>query len=280
VYPPSVSPGTLRLTVLDVGQGLSVVAQTAHHALVYDTGPAFGESGDAGGRVILPFLHASGITHLDALIVSHDDEDHSGGAATLLGGLPVETVLTTLPPDSPRLAGHAAGRCAAGQRWNWDGVDFEILHPPRDAGGLKDNDLSCVLKIGAPGGGALLPGDIEKKAETLLVSAYGGRLASAVLVAPHHGSASSSMPYFVADAAPRAVVFSAGYLNRFHHPSAEIGRRYRETGSALYRTDYDGAVRLDIDADGNIQAQTWRAAHRRYWLHDPYADRGMENPED
>lgn len=280
VYLAPVPPGALRLTVLDVGQGLSVVAQTEHHALVYDTGPAFGESGDAGGRVILPFLRTAGITRLDTLIVSHDDEDHSGGAATLLGGLPVGAVLTTLPPDSPRLAGHASQRCAAGQRWNWDGVAFEILHPPRDADNLKDNDLSCVLKIGAPGGGALLPGDIEKKAETLLVSAYGEYLASAVLVAPHHGSASSSTPPFVAEAAPRAVVFSAGYLNRFHHPSTEVGQRYRATGGALYRTDYDGAVRMDIGADGAIQAQTWRAARRRYWLHDPYADRGMEKPEE
>ena len=152
VAPPAPAPGALWLTVLDVGQGLAVFVQTERHALLYDAGPAYSPEADSGSRVILPFLRASGIAQLDAMVVSHDDNDHAGGAASVLAGVPVAAFYSSLPPD------HAAWRaapgyrlpCAAGQRWDWDGVRFELLHPTAASYArerIKSNDRSCVLRI-------------------------------------------------------------------------------------------------------------------------------------
>ena len=116
--------------------------------------------------MIVPFLRAAGISRLDGMIVSHDDADHSGGAASVLQAVPVEWLLTSLPDLDPLLLqADQAVRCFAGQRWEWDEVRFEILHPSResyDDPAIKDNDRSCVLRIVAPGGRLLLPGRHRK----------------------------------------------------------------------------------------------------------------------
>ncbi|HEY3584002.1 MAG TPA: DNA internalization-related competence protein ComEC/Rec2, partial [Casimicrobiaceae bacterium] len=135
--PPVVPEGSVRMTVLDVGQGLAVVVETARHALVYDTGPRFNETVDAGGRIVVPFLRASGVSRLDTLIVSHADSDHSGGALAILRALPTRIVLSSLP-DAHEIvaAARRAGtvrRCGAGMRWHWDGVDFDLVHPAADS---------------------------------------------------------------------------------------------------------------------------------------------------
>jgi competence protein ComEC len=259
----------LRLTVLDVGQGLAVVAQTRNHVLLYDTGPDFGPGADSGNRIIVPFLRATGIHALDDMIVSHDDSDHSGGAASVLQAMPVGTVWSSLAADNPAIASAAhIERCAAGQRWARDGVQFEILHPAeRDYAEekRKDNDRSCVLRIQAPGGTVLLTADIEKKSESELL-ANGIPLAADILLVPHHGSRSSSSPEFVAAVHPKIAVFTVGYRNRFGHPKAEIVQRYVDAGSHIYRSDRDGALTIDLPAAGAVALQSWRASYRRYWL--------------
>src|SRR5438874_7935364 len=173
VSPPSPEPGELWITVLDVGQGLAVVARTEKHALLYDAGPAFNAFSDSGSRVILPYLRGEGIDSLDALVVSHDDRDHSGGARSVLEAMPGGLLWSSLSPDHALLAANAwRAPCVARRKWFWDGVSFEFLHPRAEiASGraARANNLSCVLRIEAPGGRVLLTGDIERAAERELV---------------------------------------------------------------------------------------------------------------
>ena len=269
VAPPAPPPGALWLTVLDVGQGLAVFAQTARHALLYDAGPAYSPEADSGSRVILPFLRASGIAQLDAMLVTHDDNDHAGGAASVLAGLPVAAFYSSLP------AGHAAWLaargyrlpCAAGQAWDWDGVRFELLHPTAASYAntrIKSNDRSCVLKIASAHGAVLLTGDIEARSEQQLLARAPEGLRADVLVAPHHSSRTSSTPDFVAAVRPRWVVLPVGYRNRFGHPQQQVLQRYRASGAQLVRTDSGGAVLARFEDQG-ISVLPYRGLRRRYW---------------
>src|SRR5216683_2035487 len=260
--------GELWITVLDVGQGLSVLARTERHALLYDAGPAFNAAADSGSRVIVPYLRGEGIAALDALVVSHDDRDHSGGAASVLEAIPVGVLWSSLSPDHALLEAAAwRAPCRADRKWFWDGVAFEFLHPQEDipAGrAARANNRSCVLRIEAPGGRVLLTGDIERAAEHELLRRAPGLLRAEVLLVPHHGSATSSAPEFVKRVAPRYAVFTVGYRNRFGHPREDVLARYREAGSELLRTDAAGAIRLRLEP-GNLQVDAERDRARRYW---------------
>lgn len=164
------SRGTFRLTVLDVGQGLAAVVATRHHALVYDTGPRFHETANAGGRIVAPFLRHTGFRHVDGLIVSHVDLDHSGGAESLLQLVPLGWFSSSLPDDHAIVArARAKGvalTCLAGQRWTWDDVRFTVLHPTladvHDTA-TKTNDRSCVVRIDTEHGSALLTGTSKQR---------------------------------------------------------------------------------------------------------------------
>ena len=266
--PPRPPPGDLWLTVLDVGQGLAVVARPRGHALLYDTGPAFSDQVSAGERIVVPYLRASGIRRLDGVIISHDDLDHSGGALAVLQAVPVQWLSSPLSDVHPiSEAATRRRRCSAGERWEWDGVAFEMLHPDAESYndfGLKDNDRSCVLRIDSPYGAVLLPADIERRSEIEMLRSSPGRLSTDVLIAPHHGSRTSSTPEFVRAVAPRLVVFSVGYRNRFGHPHPAVVRAYREQGSERVRTDLAGAVLVKISSSG-IETSGWRQLERRYW---------------
>jgi competence protein ComEC len=265
--PELVEPGALRLTVLDVGQGLAVVAQTRHHALLYDTGPDYSGDADAGNRIVVPFLRATGVTRLDGLVLSHDDIDHIGGAASVLHAVPVGWVASSLPEDHSLRAQTAAFlSCLDGQHWEWDGVRFDMLHPapgetPRSR---RDNDSSCVLKVTTASGSVLIPGDIESRAEAELVARAGARTQSTLLVAPHHGSRTSSSEVLLHAVQPKAVAFTAGYRNRFGHPKPEVVERYRARNVEALRSDRDGALLVDF-AEGRMSVIRWREAERRYW---------------
>jgi competence protein ComEC len=266
--PPGPRPGELWLTVLDVGQGLAVLARTERHALLFDAGPRFSESADSGSRVILPYLRSEGIDRLDALVVSHDDNDHAGGAQSLLDALPVDALWASLPADHALLAaGNYRLPCLAGRRWRWDGVAFEFLHPGSGSpeGFLaRVNNRSCVLRIEGGGGRVLITGDIELAAERQLLQRAPGLLTAEVLLVPHHGSKTSSSPEFVRQVAPHHAVFTVGYRNRFGHPRAEVLERYRAAGSSLLRTDESGALQMRFGA-GSLQIAAQRDSARRYW---------------
>jgi competence protein ComEC len=277
VIPLLPAPGEFRVTVLDVGQGLAVLVQTHAHALLYDTGPRYSETADAGNRIIAPMLRGIGVERLDALVVSHQDSDHSGGAQSLLQTLPVATLLSSLPPDNSivrlrEARGETATRCAVGQSWNWDGVEFAVLHPveanyvnPK----LKPNDLSCVLRVANGGGSALLTGDIEARTEVDLVRRSGEALHTNVLVVPHHGSRTSSTPAFIAAVYPEVAAFTPGYRNRFRHPRPEIVERYVSAGVTSYRTDYDGALTFDFGKSAPAAPRREREHDARYWREAP-----------
>jgi competence protein ComEC len=267
VHPPAPAPGTAWITFLDVGQGLATAVRTAHHALVYDAGPAYSLDADAGNRVVVPYLRATGVTALDAVIVTHNDNDHAGGAGAVMRTLPPALLLSSLAADHPAQAlARYRMPCYAGQRWNWDGVAFEMLYPTAES---YDRDLrranwrSCVLRITAHGHTVLLTGDIEARDEQALLAA-GAPLAAEVLLVPHHGSRTSSTPPFIDAVAPRLAVFTVGYRNRFGHPRADVAARYSDRGVQLLRTDQTGAIALTLDERG-VAAAAWREAAPRYW---------------
>lgn len=259
--------GDVWLTVLDVGQGTAAVVRTRRHALLYDAGPRFSESFDTGSAAVVPYLRAQGLRALDMLVVSHSDNDHQGGVESVLREIPARTVLAGEPGEYP--AGLTPARpCVRGQRWQWDGVDFEILSPAPDSI-MSGNNASCVLSIAAPGGRVLLPGDIEREVEGELWRE--GALAPVdILLLPHHGSRSSSTPLFVEALRPRYAVATADYRNRYGFPKADVSARYREAGATLLVTGYTGAVEFRLDhALGLAEPVLHRVAGRRYWHHLP-----------
>ncbi|KXU86330.1 competence protein ComEC [Paraburkholderia monticola] len=276
--------GAFRLTALDIGQGTSVLVQTAHHALLFDTGPG-PESTHAGERVVVPFLQAQGVTTLDTLMISHADSDHAGGAPAVLEAIEVRQLVAALEPDHalwPMATQHGAQTlpCVAGQRWQWDGVEFTVLWP--DAGALtgKPNDHCCVLRVStlptrastnAPRYTALLTADIEASTERALLARDRDLLRAQVLVVPHHGSKTSSTEPFLDSIDPSIALFQVGYENRFHHPNAGVFARYVARHIELARSDRDGAVRVDVDPvapgeDGAaLELERYRDTQRRYW---------------
>lgn len=267
--PDPLPHGEAAVTMLDVGQGLAVVVRTRQHTLLFDTGPAWSAEADSASRIVLPYLRGEGVERLDALIVSHDDRDHTGGLASVLRGQKVGWLLTSLPPDHPALkGGPAATSCLAGQRWQWDGVGFRMLHPlARDAGRAgRDNARSCVLRIDAGGASVLITADIERDSEAALLAA-GAPLAATILVVPHHGSATSSTEAFLDAVRPAWGWIPAGYRNRFGHPHADVVSRYRHRAVRLLRSDASGAVSARLAPDG-VRVEAWRARRQRYW-HDP-----------
>lgn len=264
--------GRVAATVLDVGQGLAVVAQTRRHSLLYDAGPRYGPSFNAGEAVVLPFLRKNGIQRIDVLVQSHGDNDHSGGLAGLIGNIPIARVLSGAPEAIPAAAERASRggffpsrvqACQDGQSWDWDGARFEMLHPAPDSP-LEGNDRSCVLKITVGETSLLLPGDIEANAERRLLARRGAGLQAAVLVAPHHGSKTSSTPAFIRAVAPQLVVFPVGYRNRFNLPNQAIIDRYREQGATLLTTARSGAMQLKIGG-AEIEIAEYRKHRRRFW---------------
>ncbi|MDZ7737025.1 MAG: DNA internalization-related competence protein ComEC/Rec2 [Gammaproteobacteria bacterium] len=258
---PRPAPGEYRFAVLDVGQGLAAVVETARHVLVYDTGARFSDSFNAGAAVVVPYLRSRSHDRLDMLIVSHGDNDHIGGTAALDGAFPIDRVLSSVPSELPETAEH----CRQGQAWQWDGVHFRILHPPAVTG-VNDNNQSCVLRIAGPGGTVLVPGDIEASAERLLIERAARALAADVLVAPHHGSRSSSTPRFIRTVQPDYTVFSTGYRNRYQFPDSDIIQRYEARDVTLFNTAADGAVLFDVGRDG-IRISKARLFQRRFWHH-------------
>jgi competence protein ComEC len=267
--------GAFRVTALDIGQGSAIVIETARHTLLFDAGPG-PESTHAGERLVVPYLFAHGLSTLDTLMISHSDSDHSGGAPAVLESMLVRQFVASLRPREAlwRTAqdhGSAVLRCVAGQRWQWDGVVFDVLWPQAGPLASKPNATSCVLKVtSAAGRSALLSADIEADVERQLLQ-FGqlGQRAPAwlqadVLIVPHHGSKTSSTEPFLDAVGPRVAVFQVGYRNRFNHPHPTVFERYRLRHIELSRSDEDGAARMDVSAEVSIER--FRQTHARYWM--------------
>ena len=266
---PRPAPGQFELLAADVGQGNAVLVRTAKHTLLYDTGPRYSAHSDAGGRVLVPLLRALD-ARVDVLLLSHRDSDHTGGAAAvlaqqpqaqLIGSIEDEHHLQTLRPVQP---------CVAGQQWQWDGVDFAVLHPLAAdvASGQRSrnpNTHSCVLRISTPQGAvALLAGDIEKPQERALLERQ-APLAADVLLVPHHGSKTSSSGDFLDAVQPRVALVQAAYRSRFGHPAAPVMQRYHERGIAVWESAHCGAATWQSTDPAQVLCE--REQQRRYWQH-------------
>ncbi len=257
--PSAPSPGGFHVWLLDVGQGLAVVVQTTGHLLVYDTGPASPEGFDAGRAVVLPALRHLGHRRIDALVISHGDNDHAGGLAAVRAGLPVGRLLVG-GADAARLGGEA---CRVGEQWHWDGVVFEMLHPA--SARLRGNEGSCVLSVRGSGGSLLLTGDIEFWGESSLLAGPAA-LAHDIVQVPHHGSRTSSSPGFVRATAAAYALVSVGHANRWGLPRPEVVARWEAAGAELLSTAQLGAVELRVSPEGEIEVgMGWRERRRRFW---------------
>ncbi len=255
----SPAAGAYRVTFLDVGQGTAVVVQTKNHTLVYDTGPQFSASFNAADAVIIPFLRSQRISTVDVLIVSHGDNDHSGGADELVAGINVQVALASAPLEQlPE-----AYDCRSGQQWRWDNVSFRILHPQGSDQG-SENDLSCVLLISTKGGKhTLLPGDIEQKGESRLLEQNLPLID--VLMAPHHGSNTSSGVAFVGATLPDYVVYTTGFANRYGFPKKAVSDRYQFVGTKEFNTATSGAVSFEVTDAQPIAVREYRYEASGFW---------------
>ncbi|MFI8744123.1 DNA internalization-related competence protein ComEC/Rec2 [Pseudomonas sp. NPDC077186] len=253
--PAALEEGRAEVWLLDVGQGLAVLVRTRAHSLLYDAGPRFGDF-DSGERIVLPSLRALNLQRLDLLLLSHADNDHAGGAAAIIAGLPVARLLSGEPERlAPRLA---AEPCESGRQWQWDGVNFRLWRWVQAAPG---NQSSCVLLVEAGGERLLLTGDIDARAEQALLQ-DDLPLAAHWLLAPHHGSRSSSSQAFVDSVAPRHVLIARGRHNNFGHPHPQVLARYRAAGVVVHDSATSGALRLLLGEQGEAQALRRQA---RFW---------------
>lgn len=263
--------GQFEMLAADIGQGNAVLVRTAHHALLYDAGPRYSLESDAGHRVLLPLLQALHV-RLDLLVLSHRDTDHVGGAAAVLTMQPQADLLSSIDADdrlqSLRPA-QRSERCIAGQHWEWDGVQLDILHPQAadyDAP-HSSNAVSCVLRIqsaGAEPRTALLVGDIERPQEQRLVDLQ-APLKADVLLVPHHGSKTSSSELFLDAVQPREAWIQSGYRNRYGHPAAEVLQRYEKRGIVVHDSPHCGA--MTWRSDSPAQTLCVRSEEMHYWSH-------------
>ncbi|MFB3116005.1 MAG: DNA internalization-related competence protein ComEC/Rec2 [Gammaproteobacteria bacterium] len=268
LFPQTENPefGDFWFTQLDVGQGLASVIQTQNHSLIYDTGDRYSERFNVGKAVIIPFLKHQHIQHPDLLIVSHGDRDHIGGANDILAQYPEIYVLTSV---REKMTHPYLGNCVEGQSWRWDGVDFEILNPASSEGfqgNIWGNNASCVLKVSNAQGSVLLTGDIERAVESRLISSSQSKekLSATVLIAPHHGSKTSSSPSFINAVSPKYVVFPVGYRNRFGFPKQDIISRYESHQVKMLNTAHDGALVFKFEAS-DISFTSHRQQNWRFW---------------
>ena len=264
------APGEFELLAADIGQGNAVIVRTAGHTLVYDAGPRYSAESDAGHRVLVPLLRALD-ERVDALVLSHRDTDHTGGAAAVLAMQPRAALLSSIEEGHELQAVRTSRRCAVGQGWEWDGVRFEVLHPaPGDyADARKPNALSCVLRVSNGRRTALLAGDIEQAQEARLALAGSAQmetmLRADLLLVPHHGSKTSSSEAFLEAVAPSLAIVQAGYRNRFGHPAAPVLDRYRQRGVAVIDSPRCGAARWHSADPARVACQ--REIAPRYWHH-------------
>lgn len=257
--------GAFELLAADVGQGTAVLVRTAHHTLVYDAGPRYSSESDAGHRVLVPLLRALG-DRVDSLVLSHRDADHTGGAQAVLATQPQARLLSSIEAQHPLQAQRSATRCQTGQRWDWDGVAFEVLHPQANDYQVaqKSNALSCVLRVSNGQQHALLTGDIEAAQEARLVASQ-APLRADVLLVPHHGSKTSSTAAFLEAVSPRFALVQAAYRNRFGHPAPVVRARYEAMGIPVAESAGCGAMRWHSSEPATLVCQ--RELARRYWHH-------------
>ena len=263
---PPLLNGEYKVLMLDVGQGLSIVIHTKQHNLVFDTGAKYSQQSDLASQVILPYLKGSGISTVDKLVISHTDNDHAGGINSLLASVKIGEVLTSDPADlqSMLLSSRSIKGCVAGLSWQWDGVNFKFLHPSQYKI-FKGNNASCVLRVSSENGSILLTGDIEKAVENSLLRYHRNKLKADVLIAPHHGSSSSSTGAFIKAVSPHIVLYPVGYLNRYGFPKEDVAKRYQSMKVTSFDSASGGAILVDFMSQVDPKVTKYRDMAKKYW---------------
>lgn len=256
---------SMSLHIVDVGQGLSVIVETSNHLLVYDAGANLSSEFNIGSAVLAPVLQSLGHDKIDTVVISHGDNDHAGGLIGIQSDFDIQRLISN---DRELLSESDVDLCTEVASWKWDLVEFRFLQTGLDY--QSENNNSCVLQIVFGTHRILLPGDIEREAEFQLVRRYGEKLRSTVLIAPHHGSKSSSSYALLKKVRAEAVVFSAGYKNSFNHPNESVLRRYKEFGSEAFFTATGGMISfgysMGIDDVSDAGTPTLhREENSRYW---------------
>lgn len=260
-------PGEFSLLALDVGQGSSVLVQTAGHALLVDTGPRW-DGGDTGSQTIVPLLHALGL-RLDMVLLTHADSDHTGGALSVLAAQPQAALRGSGIADIAAQAQRPWQACEQGQQWVWEQVTFTVLWPapdtlPRPSGAKPaTNAISCVVQVrSASGAVALLTGDMEQAQERALLRAGADVRADALLVA-HHGSKTSTSAAWVQAVQPQVALVQSGWRNRFGHPATPVVQRLQAAQAQLFNTATCGAIHWHSTRPDTALCE--RERQPRYW---------------
>jgi len=272
VKPPTPDANQFKFSLLDVGQGLAAVVQTQNHLLVFDTGPRYLSGFDTGEAVVMPYLRSIGVSKIDTLMISHGDNDHIGGAASLIKNMDIERILTSVPE---KITNKSADLCFSGLRWVWDGVVFEVLNPESldDFGRSRKsgNNRSCVLRVSAGENAVLLTGDIEKRAEKKLLKKWlksnPEKLMANLLTAPHHGSNSSSTSAFIKAVDPGYVLYATGFRNRYGFPKPRVMARYEQLGVKAFNSTHTGTIMIDVKPRVFGKPRFYREDIRRFWHH-------------
>jgi competence protein ComEC len=258
----SLLPANLVVTVMDVGQGLAVLVRSDEAVILYDTGAGDPKGPNMADSVLLPYLQQLGIQRLDLLVISHNDRDHASGIYTLHQQLEVaetwfgEEAFAGISGQSP---------CRPGKHSAFGALSVTVLHAGRGIVETSANNSSCVIRLETRGFSVLLPGDISSAVERKLVQEQASSLPATVLVAPHHGSKTSSSLPFLRAVDPALAVFSTGYRNRFGHPHPDVQRRYDRLGIASLNTADAGAVFLQVEDGQLADSWGWRQRHYYYW---------------
>jgi competence protein ComEC len=250
--PSRLKHGAYELIILDVGMGTSVLLRTRNHNLIYDW-------------ALVPVMLRYGIQRPDLLIISHVDQDHSGGMHSFGGDYLISSLLSGTPKEleSRFEIRHPVRSCHKYPDWRWDGVDFSFLTAGNQTAKSSSNNRSCVLAINGSHR-ALIPGDIESSRELKLLLKYGAALGADILLAPHHGSKTSSSGPFVNRVRPKHVVFTQARKNRWGFPVDEVVSRYDAVSARQYRSDKDGAISMLSSGEGLI-IKAMRNPIRRIW---------------
>jgi len=282
-FEASITLGSFRASVLDIGQGTAVLIETANKKLLYDTGPIQGKRDDAGQRIIFPFFRGRGIDQVDRMVISHSDSDHIGGAATLLKEIRFESMIGSLPSTNPLLTNLSSRKipsipCRYGQYWVWDEVEFYIWHPhaetlfaPTQDG--KPNEMSCVLEVRNQATSFWLTGDVEKQGEADISTRLNLENLRAledkalIFMAPHHGSKTSSSIELLNKLKPDQAFAQNGYRNRYGHPHPTVTARYEGLGIPFYQTPQTGAQIWTFHAQDTkaVNPVFWRYSGKRLW---------------
>ena len=267
--PESLSQDELTISILDVGQGLAMVVETKDHVLLYDTGPKYSQSFNAGAAVITPFLRKRGIDEVDMLLISHTDKDHAGGVDGVLNNIQVKRLISSAPDAFQH---DFSSQCEDGVEWQWNKVEFQFLHPNTQLDNLatlSSNNSSCVLLVRHQAGSILITGDIEAPIERKLLEKYPDLVDTDVLIVPHHGSNSSSTTAFVQATSPEYAVIASGYRNPYGFPKKKVTARYQDIGGQLLNTASQGMIMFTLSKHkGLILHRGYRLQSKRFWHSD------------